>query len=1151
MSLVNKGGVFENRLLSGVDALVELPMIQAKLDARAGLSTEGFISGYRGSPLGGYDSALWKRQSELAEARIRFQAGVNEDLAATAVWGTQQIKSFPDAKVDGVFGLWYGKGPGVDRCGDVFKHANHAGVSEFGGVLVVAGDDHPGKSSTVAHQSEFALMASSIPILYPADVSEFIEYGLLGWALSRYSGLWVGFKTVNETVEQKCTVDFDLDSFCFQLPQNENFAQSTHFIPGRFAPQEEEKIVERLRIPLVKKFVRENKLNKRKFGDNQAVLGIVTTGKSYGDVLEALRILGIDNDKAKKIGLSVFKVGCVWPLEEEGVKNFTNSLEEVLVIEEKKPLLEPQLKEIFFNEQRTFRIVGKNDSDGEVLLPSDVQLEPQELAGLITRRLSKLGRAAGLSVELDRLESSFKPLSEKKLKQFNRSPYFCSGCPHNRSTQLPEGALGGSGIGCHGMAMFNREDMLNFTQMGGEGAQWSGLAHYVETPHIFQNIGDGTYFHSGLLAIRSAVASNINITYKILFNSAVAMTGGQPVDGELDVKSLVVQLHAEGVKEIHVVAEDPDKYGRDIKLPPFVKIYPRQDLARVQRRLQAVKGCTVIVYDQVCATEKRRMRKRGIIATPRKRLFINPLVCEGCSDCSVKSSCMSIQPLSSQMGNKRVIDQSSCNMDYSCVEGFCPSFVSVYDAAIKKSPSSSKGFPLDIPDPTFRAYEDGIFQLMLSGIGGNGVVTVGAILSNAAKEDGKASSTYDMTGLAQKGGSVYCHLKIFDNKQLMTAQKIGGSQADVVLAFDLLSSVGSDSLKSISTEKSSLFANGDISASSKFVKNGDLEFNSSKLVDLLREELSEGRVHVAHMTSLAKENFGDPLAANFLLVGFLFQSGLLPLTETGIKSSIKNSGVSVDMNLNAFDLGRYLYLTKCNSKDPVRSQNIENRNPAFLTGPEKIDLDEFIIFAKKFLSEYQSQKYVSRFLESIETFKNNLPSSYIGDQRLILAMSRSLFKLMSYKDEYEVARLYSHPEFMSALNNTFEGNYKVKFNLAPPFRLFNRKRKSEYGRWMLVGFKVLSRLKFIRGTMFDVFSYTEERKIERQLIVDYLEMSNFMIRNLSEGNYDSCVEMLELPMTIRGFGDIKKASIERYYEQLALIKESYLSLSGKVKVVNL
>jgi indolepyruvate ferredoxin oxidoreductase len=719
--------------ISGFQALVLLPLLQRELDQRAGLDTAGFISGYRGSPIGRYDVALWQAQAHLDDHGIIFQPGVNEDLAATAIWGTQQLEMLPDPNVDGVFSIWYGKGPGVDRSGDAMKHGNYAGTHPNGGVLVVYGDDHPGKSSTLAHQSDLALAANSIPSLYPANVQEFVEFGLLGWALSRYAGLWVGFKTVNETIEQTATINIAMDDFEVALPdRSETPPDALYILDGSFPPPlKTETDIVQYRLPLVHRFVRANCIDKTILDSQNRELGIVTAGKAYHDVMQALRLLGIDRDRAAALGLSVYKVGCVWPLEPEGLKAFAAGQTELLFLEEKRAVLEDQAARILYGEPDRPRIVGKTDENNRDLVSSVAMLEPVGLAFVIADRLRRLGADVDeLTVRSDALETQTG--GTLPTSPVARTPFFCSGCPHNISTRVPEGSIASAGIGCHGIAIISRPDTLPCIHMGGEGAHWTGLAHFTDTGHIFQNLGDGTYFHSGLLAIRAAVAAGTNITFKILYNDAVAMTGGQPVDGPISVGRISQQVVHEGVSSCVVVTDDPARYGRDSDLAPGIEVFHRDRLDMVQRRLRETPGCTVLIYDQVCAAENRRRRKRGLAPDPARRIFINTELCEGCGDCSEQSNCVSVLPVETADGQKRRIDQSSCNKDYSCVKGSCPSFVTVYGGALRKpeTPDLDKGLFEQLPTPPTAPIDD-TYGVMIAGIGGTGVITVGALLGMA------------------------------------------------------------------------------------------------------------------------------------------------------------------------------------------------------------------------------------------------------------------------------------------------------------------------------------------------------------------------------------------------------------------------------------
>src|SRR3546814_343658 len=771
-------------------------MMQKEIDKRNGLNTGGFISGYRGSPLGSYDLELWRAKELLENHDILFQPGVNEDLAATAVWGTQMLASVPQANKDGVFAFWYGKGPGVDRSGDPFKHGNFAGTHPNGGVLIVAGDDHSGKSSTVSHQSELALMHAGMPIFAPSNVQDVIDLGLLGFAMSRYTGLYTGFKLTNETLEQTMTVDVNYGDNGPIFPERGPApANGFHNYPTHLDRIASEIVLKRYRWPLIEKFLRANRINRVVIDTPARKLGIISTGKAVQDVQQAFKLLGLNDDTAAALGLSFYKLGCMYPVEREGLAEFAVGQEELLFIEEKEPLVENQAKAILYGRPDTPRIVGKVDEDGVFMIPSDEQLEPVQIAIVIAERLHRLGVAnAELTARAQRLMRQMETVAALKPADAARSPYFCSGCPHNTGTRFPEGSIAAGGIGCHAMAMYSGPEMMPNTQMGGEGAHWYSLAYFSDMNHIFQNMGDGTYYHSGLLAVRGAVAAKVNMTFKILFNDAVAMTGGQSVDGPLTPGDITRQVLAEGAVRCVVVTDRPDLYGAHSGLGDGVTVHHRDTYDRVQRELRDVPGVTVIVYEQTCAAEKRRRRKRGKFPDPAKRMFINAAVCEGCGDCSVQSNCVSVWPKETELGRKRQIDQSNCNKDYSCAKGFFPSFVTVLDAEPRKPKKAALASEADIilPAPAMVPLQDGAYNIMVSGIGGTGVVTIGALLGMAAHLEGKSTSIFDMTGLSQKNGAVFSHVRIAAFNDDLGAQKLGVGEADLALAFDAVAGLAKD-----------------------------------------------------------------------------------------------------------------------------------------------------------------------------------------------------------------------------------------------------------------------------------------------------------------------------------------------------------------------
>ena len=1120
-------------LIDSVQALVRLPLLQRRMDEAAGLSTSGFISGYRGSPLGRLDDALFRQRRRLYAAGVVFQPGVNEDLAATAIWGTQQLDAVPGATVDGVFGLWYGKGPGVDRSLDVLKHANFAGTHRHGGVLVVFGDDHPGKSSTIAHQSEQALSACLIPVLYPSSVQEFIGYGLLGWALSRYCGLWVGFKTVNETVEQTATVDVDAGAWSALRPPRPPGTPALHYAPGFRPPQETEILVRRHRLPAALDFIRANRIDRQVLGGGGG-LGIVTAGKSHTDVLQALRLLDIDDARAASLGIGLYKVGCIWPLEPDGIAAFAAGRPELLCVEEKAAFLEPQVARILFNGPERPRLLGKRDERGDPLLPSDVQLDARLVATVIGGRLEALGRVdERLRARLDDLKRDReRPVPAGPGKP--RTPYFCSGCPHNSSTRVPDGSLAMAGIGCHTMAILNRADTLPPTHMGGEGINWTGLSRFTSTRHIFQNLGDGTYYHSGLLAIRAAVASGANITYKILYNDAVAMTGGQPIDGPLSVGMITRQVLAEGVKACIVVTDNPDAYAGAADLAPGVTVRHRDDLDRVQRELRGIEGTTVLVYEQTCAAEKRRRRKRGEAPDPAMRLFINAAVCEGCGDCSAQSTCVSLVPKETAFGTKRAIDQSTCNKDFSCLKGFCPSFVTVRGGGLRKRTGAAVDRAAfgDMPDPAVMPLDGRGYNIMIAGIGGTGVITVGAILGMAAHLEGKAASIFDMTGLSQKNGAVYSHLRIARAPADIAAARIGAGEADLVLGFDLVAALSGDAAAVCHPGSTRVVGNSAVAPTSAFQFDGEARPDAAALQALLRERAGAAQVTFVDAARLALELCGDTVMANLFMVGVASQGGLLPVGPPAILRAIELNGVSVEANRQAFELGRLW------SHAPRRLQAMAGRQPEERPWSEK-SVDEIVGERAAHLAAYQDQRLAQRYLGLVDRVRAAEGRVAAGD-RLSRAVANGYAKLLAYKDEYEVARLYADPAFMAALDAQFEGKVRLGFNLAPP--LLSRRdpvtghpRKREFGPWVLHAFRLLARMKGLRGTPLDIFGHTAERRRERRLIVEYEQSIERIIGSLTPANHGTAVELAMLPDRIRGFGHVKEKSIAAAQEQRAAL----------------
>jgi len=1117
-------------LINGNQALVRALLLQRERDRRAGLNTAGYVSGYRGSPLGGLDQALWAQRPHLDKADVVFEPGINEDLAATAVWGTQQLAVMGDATVDGVFAMWYGKGPGVDRSGDPFKHGNYSGTHPQGGVLLVYGDDHPGKSSTIANHSQQALAANSIPTLYPADVSEFATFSLLGWAMSRYSGCWIGMKVVNETAEQSMTCDFDLDQFQVNLPDSGPLPPEGVHYRGVYAAAREELILRRYKLPLVQRFARANKIDRVTLGDDQARLGIVTSGKNWHDVRLALKTLGIDEARARALGIAVYKVGLMWPLEPEGLSEFAAGKTELLVVEEKSAFIESQAASILYNQATRPRITGKTDDAGQALLNADLGFEAMELALVIAARLRSIGiHDEALSLMTEAARSCRQVLMAiASPAEARRMPFFCSGCPHGTSTQLPEGSKAMSGIGCHGMAALSRPDTLMPTQMGGEGLSWVGMHRFTRRKHVFQNLGDGTYYHSGLLAIRAAVASGANITYKLLYNDAVAMTGGQPIDGPISVAQMAHQVLHEGVQRLILVSDDPTRH-KSADLPAGIRIEHRDRLDAIQRELRETPGCTVILYEQTCAAEKRRRRKRGEMVDPQQRLFIYDAVCEGCGDCAAQSSCVSIEAKETALGRKRKINQSSCNKDYSCVKGFCPSFVSVEGAKPRrmKSLTAPEALFERIPAPSIASIGELSYGIMIPGIGGTGVITVGAVLAMAAHLEGKAVSTYDMTGLSQKNGAVYSHLQIASSTAGLRGNRLGLGDAALVLGFDMVAALGDDSFRTLAPNSSRFIGNQRLQPTAALMSNPDATLDFGLLARKVAEKLPQERMYFLDATGLATSLLGDAIATNFFLVGAALQLGWLPISLEAILRAIELNAVQVEFNKRALGFGR-LWIHERAAVEAMLSQAQPSAPAAHAAQP--VSLDALISAQVERLTAYQNLTYAERYL-ALVTATREAERRATGEEGVLSqAVARYFAKLMSYKDEYEVARLYSLPSFRQQLEAEFEGVQGIRLNLAPP--LFSKRDpqtghllKRSFGSWIFKAMQVLASLRGLRGTAFDLFGYTEERRMERALVAEYEALIVQLCKTLSAEKLDLAVQIASVPEQIRGFGHIKEAKV--------------------------
>lgn len=1130
----SEGRVF----VTGTQALVAVMLMQRRMDERAGLNTAGFASGYRGSPLGAVDQAMWGAKDFLADANIKFLPAINEDLAATAVLGTQQVEVEETKTVDGVFAMWYGKGPGVDRAGDALKHGNAYGSSPHGGVLVVAGDDHGCVSSSMSHQSDVAFMSFYMPTINPASIGEYIEFGLWGYAASRYSGMWVGFKAISEAVESAASMELPpLPDF--RTP--DDFAPPANGLNFRWPDLPGMQIETRMRAKkeAIRAFARANPIDKVIWRNPKAKFGIVTTGKAHFDVMEALARLGIDETRAQKIGIEIYKVGLVWPLETDGAERFMAGKEEVLVIEEKRGIIESQLKEYIYDRavRKPKLILGKHDETGEPLISWVDELTPSTLAPILARRLQRTFSRLDFGDRLAALARAESDVIDSP-GGAARVPYFCSGCPHNTSTKVPDGSRALAGIGCHFMASWMDRKTSDLIQMGGEGVNWASKSMFLSDKHIFQNLGDGTYFHSGYMAIRQAVAAGAHITYKVLYNDAVAMTGGQPVDGQLTVPQIAGQLVAEGVKKVAVLSNDPDRTLQQGAFPPGIIVQPREDLDDVQRELRDIEGVTALIYDQTCAAELRRRRKRKQAPDPAKRIFINELVCEGCGDCSKQSNCLSIVPKETKFGRKRMIDQSSCNKDYSCVKGFCPSFVTVEGGAPKKPEPRSFGDALetliaDLPSPELPII-DRAYDMLIGGVGGTGVVTIGAIATMAAHLEGKGASVLDFMGFAQKGGTVLSYVRLGETPDHLNQVRIDVGEAEAVIACDLVVGTDKRALHVMKHGRTRAIANMDIIPTADFIRDRNIDFQARLRLKTI--EKACGAEYVDHLdaNAIAGRLMGDLVFSNMLLFGFAWQKGLAPLSLAAIDRAIELNGVAVDKNKRAFSLGR---AAAVNGKLILEAAGLLETAPAVET------LDSFIDERAAFLADYQNAAYANDYRTFVDDIRKKT-ASIDKDEGFARAVARYLFKLMAYKDEYEVARLYTDGPFRKTIAKTFTGNYRLKFHMAPPLlnretHALGRPKKKEFGPWMMTAFGVLSTFKFLRGTALDPFGRTAERKMERRLIAEYRTRISTIAEKMTLEKFDAALAIATLPDEIRGFGPVKEESVKAAEAKLADLSNAF------------
>ena len=1164
--------------MSGVQALVKLPMLQRLRDARAGKNTAGFISGYRGSPLGGYDQALWKASKYLKAQNIVFQPGVNEELAATAVWGTQQLGFAPAGtrRFDGVFGIWYGKGPGVDRSGDVFKHANLAGTTPFGGVIAVAGDDHVAKSSTAAHQSDHIFKACGLPVFFPATVQEILDLGIHAFAMSRFSGVWAGMKTIQEIVESSATAMIDPERVDIRIPTDFQMpAGGVHIRWPDTALEQEARLFD-YKWYAALAYIRANRLNYNAIEGPHDRFGLIASGKAYNDTRQALLDLGLDDDACRQLGIRLHKVGVVWPLEAQGTREFAKGLREILVVEEKRQVIEYQLKEELYNWRPDVRphVVGKFNeveaagsegpfgslSGGEwshpnpaanTLLRANADLSPALIARAIAQRLKKMGVPADMGARIDAqlalLEAKERAMQVLEVKA-DRLPWFCSGCPHNTSTVVPEGSRAMAGIGCHFMATWMDRSTIGFTQMGGEGVPWVGQQPFSTERHVFANLGDGTYFHSGLLAIRQSIAAGVNITYKILYNDAVAMTGGQQVGERPEGHSVIQIAHsllAEGVAREVVVTDEPEKYSarqaQGERLPAGVEVRHRDELDRIQREFREIKGTTAIIYDQTCATEKRRRRKRGVLVDPAVRVVINDLVCEGCGDCGVHSNCLSVEPLETEFGRKRVINQSTCNKDTSCLKGFCPSFVTVEGGKLKGRPKAQAPSPyaVELPEPALPALQ-GAYGIVVAGVGGTGVITIGQLVGMAGHIEGKGIVTQDAAGLAQKGGATWSHVLIAARQDDIRTTRVSMAGADLVIGCDPIVAAGKETVLRMRPGRTRVALNAHSAPTAAFVKNADWANPAAACAAAIVEAVGAEGVAAFDADAAATRLMGDSIYANPMMLGYAWQKGWIPLGRESLVRAIELNGVAVENNKAAFTWGRRA------AHDAASVQSL--LAPAQVVEFKKRDtLADLVARRAEFLAAYQNTAYADSYRQFVE--KVRLAEAPLGRTSLAEAVARYLFKLMAYKDEYEVARLHAASGFQEKIAAMFEGDYKVNYHLAPPL-IAKRNEKGElqkkkYGPAMLTAFRVLSRLKTLRGTPLDIFGRTSERRAERALISQYRESIEQVIASLEAGNHGQAVEIARIPEQIRGFGHVKERNLAAARAQWQRLMAQWRQPSGE------
>jgi len=1137
--------------MTGTQALVRLPLMQRWRDQAAGLESRGFVSGYRGSPLGMVDQQIWKAGPKWKEAGLEFVPAINEELAATQVLGTQRVETDPQKTCDAVFALWYGKGPGVDRAGDALKHGNAYGSSPHGGVLVVAGDDHGCVSSSMPHQSDQLFQAYHMPVVAPATVAEHLEFGLYGWQLSRFSGNWVGLTSLSEVVECGATVDLDaINARVAAWKRNDAVSALTRHLPPaqglhyRWPDFPSLQIEERLahKLQAVAAFSSINSIDRHVIESPHATVGIVTCGKAHYDLMEVLRRMDITPAMLADAGVRLYKIGLSFPIETTRALAFAQGLSEILVVEEKGPVVETQLRELFYNAPGGLRptIVGKKDAQGAPLVSGLGELRPSRLIELTADWLIRHFPTRFADRRALVRDFTLPDLLSNGSDSVKRMPYFCAGCPHNTSTKVPEGSTARAGIGCHFMANWMDRDTAGLIQMGGEGVDWVSHSRFTQVPHVFQNLGDGTYYHSGYLAIRQAVAAKARITYKILFNDAVAMTGGQPVDGVISVDAIARQVESEGVKQVVVLSDDIGKYdGIKGKFPADTRFFDRAELDRVQRELREVDGVTVLIYEQTCAAEKRRRRKKGEMADPDKRLFIHEAVCEGCGDCSVQSNCVAVLPHETPLGRKRKIDQTACNKDYSCAKGFCPSFVGVSGGKLRKKAGALAGQGQDafsrlvnaLPAPAPHTWT-GPYDLLVTGVGGTGVVTVGAVIAMAAHLEGKSASVLDFMGFAQKGGAVMSFVRLADRPERLNQVRIDTQQADAVLACDTVVAAQPEPLAAVRHGRTRILANVYETPVAESLKNPDADLKTELLLAKLRFAAGDDRVETFDAQRLAEDFLGDTVTANVLAMGYAWQRGLVPISLAAMQRAIELNGVAVPANLAAFSLGRLA------AHDPGACAALlgDSVRPLPAQGES---LDELLAHGMSHLTAYQNAAWAERYAQLVREAHAREQTVAPGSDTFARAVARSLLKLMSYKDEYEVARLYSAPTFRETLAQQFEGDLRLSFYMAPPLLVHGQggepPRKIELGGWMLPALRWLAKGKALRGGVFDIFGKTEERRMERELITRYEARVRELLPLLTADKLKLATDIAAVPLTMRGFGHVKHANV-----LLARVREAEL-----------